>query len=158
MPKKMPTFEAVVDTVWSKHITKLGGQGDEFRTSVWRFLVDRYDLSENEAKILRKKVMDQLESKVQFFVSTLAAIRSRFFNTCWRVRWIKGFTGPLPIKGTEMTERPMNRYCQLCYRPFLPRQRKQMVEWNYEPGAYLQYEVHSTCITNLAKAARGRRK
>ena len=63
MPKKMPTFEAVVDAVWNKHITKLGGQGDEFRTSVWRFLVDRYDLSENEAKILRKKVMDQLESE-----------------------------------------------------------------------------------------------
>ena len=63
MPKKMPTFEAVVNAVWNKHITKLGGLGDEFRTSVWRFLVDRYDLSENEAKILRKKVMDQLESE-----------------------------------------------------------------------------------------------
>jgi hypothetical protein len=63
MPKKMPTFEAVVDAVWNKHITKLGGQGDEFRTSVWRFLVDRYDLSESEAKALRKKVMDQLENE-----------------------------------------------------------------------------------------------
>jgi len=54
MPKKMPTFEAVVNAVWNKHITKLGGLGDEFRTSVWRFLVDRYDLSESEAKALRK--------------------------------------------------------------------------------------------------------
>jgi hypothetical protein len=63
MPKKMPTFEAVVDAVWSKHITKLRDKGDEFRTSVWRFLVDRYDLSESEAKILRKKVMDQLENE-----------------------------------------------------------------------------------------------
>ena len=64
MPKKMPTFEAVVNAVWNKHITKLGGLGDEFRTSVWRFLVDRYDLSESEAKDLRKKVMDQLENEV----------------------------------------------------------------------------------------------
>ena len=63
MPKKMPTFEAVVNAVWNKHITKLGGLGDEFRTSVWRFLVDRYDLSESEAKALRKKVMDQLENE-----------------------------------------------------------------------------------------------